>query len=307
VGCHVRAARGAVRAAAAAAFVSTLMLAGCTGTGPLASAGPSARMRGSVAFAYVENARLGATARSYWTGTRLAHARSWLRPAGHEPAARPARTVRAMMHVGALFSHDPGGDHFCTASVVSSPRRDMLITAAHCVHGGKGKTYRQDIVFVPGYRNGAMPYGIWVPRTMVVARAWTRSSDPALDVAFVVLQPRHGRNIQQVLGANKLGVNQGFHHVVRVTGYPGNGKQPITCINSTSWQSRKQMRFVCKGYSVGTSGSPWVERFNPVTHRGTVIGVIGGYQRGGDTPDVSYSSYFDGNIKRLYEEAAGQS
>ena len=61
MGCHVRAARGAVRAAAAAAFVSTLMLAGCTGTGPLAPAGPSARMRGSVAFAYVENARLGAT------------------------------------------------------------------------------------------------------------------------------------------------------------------------------------------------------------------------------------------------------
>ena len=64
------------------------------------------------------------------------------------------------MRVGALFSHDSGGDHFCTASVVSSRSRDMLITAAHCVHGGEGKTYRRDIVFVPGYRGGAAPRGM---------------------------------------------------------------------------------------------------------------------------------------------------
>ena len=71
-----------------------------------------------------------------------------------------------------------------------------------------------------------------------------------------------------MLGANKLGVNQGFRHVVRVTGYPGNGEEPITCVNSTSQQSRDQMRFACKGYSVGTSGSPWVTRFDPVSHTG---------------------------------------
>ena len=210
------------------------------------------------------------------------------------------------MRVGALFSHDSGGDHFCTASVVSSRSRDMLITAAHCVHGGEGKTYRRDIVFVPGYRGGAAPYGVWAPRAMYVARAWARSSDPALDVAFIVLQRLNGKNIEDLLGANRLGVNQGFHHLVRVTGYPGNGEQPITCVNRTSRQSRNQMRFACKGYLPGTSGSPWVTRFDPATHTGLIIGVIGGYQRGGDTADVSYSPYFGDDVERLYDDAVRQ-
>ena len=64
------------------------------------------------------------------------------------------------------------------------------------------------------------------------------------------------------------------------------------------------MRFACKGYAHGTSGSPWVTHFNPVTRTGLVIGVIGGLQRGGDTADVSYSPYFGVNVKRLYDAAA---
>jgi V8-like Glu-specific endopeptidase len=210
------------------------------------------------------------------------------------------------MRVGALFSHDSGGDHFCTASVVSSRGRDMLITAAHCVHGGEGKTYRRDIVFVPGYRGGTAPHGVWVPRAMYVAGAWARSSDPSLDVAFIVLQRLHGKTIEDVLGANALGVNQGFHNLVRVTGYPGNSEQPITCVNRTSRQSRYQMRFACQGYSPGTSGSPWVTRFDPATHTGLIIGVIGGYQLGGDTADVSYSPYFGDDVERLYNDVVHQ-
>jgi hypothetical protein len=44
--------------------------------------------------------------------------------------------------------------------------------------------------------------------------------------------------------------------------------------------------------------------------RDTVIGVIGGYQQGGDTASVSYAAKFSSNLSALYKtalDAAGQS
>ncbi|HXF20282.1 MAG TPA: hypothetical protein VN597_07475 [Streptosporangiaceae bacterium] len=39
------------------------------------------------------------------------------------------------------------------------------------------------------------------------------------------------------------------------------------------------------------------------TGLGTVIGVIGGYQQGGNTPSVSYSAGFGRAVRTLYEAA----
>ena len=51
--------------------------------------------------------------------------------------------------VGALFAADRRdslrGGHFCTASVVHSAHRNLIVTAAHILGGNK-----QDMVFVPG-------------------------------------------------------------------------------------------------------------------------------------------------------------
>ncbi len=44
-------------------------------------------------------------------------------------------------------------------------------------------------------------------------------------------------------------------------------------------------------------------RFDPRARTGTIVGVIGGYQQGGDTPSISYSAYFNNDIRALYEQA----
>ncbi|MGO9218671.1 MAG: hypothetical protein ACLP5E_13050 [Streptosporangiaceae bacterium] len=67
-----------------------------------------------------------------------------------------------------------------------------------------------------------------------------------------------------------------------------------------------QLRFACGGYTDGTSGSPWVTDFDRRTRAGTIVGVIGGYQRGGDNPAISYSSYFGPAVQHLYQQAATQ-
>jgi V8-like Glu-specific endopeptidase len=197
------------------------------------------------------------------------------------------------------------GGHYCTASVVDSPGRDLLITAAHCLWAAHAHGYVSGLTFVPGYRDGHRPYGTWWPERLIVDPGWTSDPDPELDVGFVVLAPRDGKNIQDVLGGNRLGIDRGFVHLVRVTGYPSVSEQPVTCENWTTRLSSTQLRFACAGYLSGTSGSPWVTGFDPRTGTGTVVGVIGGFEEGGSTDSVSYSPYFNDAIWRLYQEASG--
>lgn len=245
----------------------------------------------------------GSSAPSPWSSSRLVHARALLH---HPGTSRTARPTLSNSRVGALFAHDTSGDHFCTASVVASPGKSLLITAAHCVHSGGSGGYNTDIVFTPAYRNGRTPDGIWQPSSIVVDPHWADAGDPDFDIAFIVLKPLNGKHIAEVLGANRLGTDKGFTNTVRITGYPENGDEPITCGNRTTQQNAHQMRIVCTGYSGGTSGSPWLVGFDPVTQSGSVIGVIGGYQQGGDTDDVSYSPYFDTTVQKLYAQAVAQ-
>jgi len=78
---------------------------------------------------------------------------------------------------------------------------------------------------------------------------------------------------------------------------------PGRCINWTTRQSATQLRFDCGGFTGGTSGSPWVAHFSSRTRTGTIVGIIGGYQAGGDTAAISYSSYLGQAVRQLYQEA----
>ena len=111
--------------------------------------------------------------------------------------------------VGALFTTSPTGlsvsGHFCTASVVNSPAGDVVMTAAHCV---SGLTPRQ-FVFVPGYRNGRAPYGVWSVIRVVVDQAWSSSASIDDDVAFLVVkQPGTNASLQSLTGGERLGFGQ---------------------------------------------------------------------------------------------------
>jgi V8-like Glu-specific endopeptidase len=207
--------------------------------------------------------------------------------------------------VGALFttSHGKLGHHFCTASVVNSPDGDLLVTAAHCVTGTSG------VVFVPGYDGSAAPpYGVWTVTRVYTDRAWRASADPDDDVAFLqVGQSGSIVPIEDVTGAEQLETGTPARQLVEVIGYPDATNKPIACRNWTREPMTDQLEFDCGGYTDGTSGGPFLAHVNPLTGQGTVIGVIGGYEQGGLTPQVSYSSMFRANVAALYQlaEAGG--
>ena len=227
----------------------------------------------------------------------------------HAPDAPPAligaHSSAGTPAVGALFTMKSGqlGMHFCTASVVDSPVRDLVITAAHCV----SKLTPGQFAFVPGYHNGLTPYGVWVISRVLTDGAWRRSASPDHDVAFLVVS-RTGSSqpIQDVTGGELLGTGWPARVLVRVTGYPDTASRPVTCQGHTKPSGEHEMEFDCGGYTGGTSGGPFLGKVSSSTGLGTVIGVIGGYEQGGYIASVSYSPRFGSAVRALYQSAVSE-
>lgn len=206
--------------------------------------------------------------------------------------------------VGTLFGTSDGSltSHHCTGSVVSSPQGDIVVTAAHCAYSSSG--VRTDLAFVPDFDDGSMPYGVWDVSAVYVAQQWISDRDPDYDVAFIVVHKSGSSTpIQDVVGADTLAVDQSYTALTTVIGYPSDTDEPITCTNRTSEFSSTQLQWDCDGYPGGTSGSPFLTDVNSKTGLGTVDGVIGGYETGGDSPDVSYSVRFTAWVSQLLADA----
>lgn len=199
--------------------------------------------------------------------------------------------------VGALFSGSISDGHHCTASVVDSPAGDVIVTAAHCLTSASGKT------FVPAYRDGSAPYGVWTISQVLEDDAWTSDSDPDHDVAFAVVEPLNGKSLESVVGSYDVDTSGVTDARVQITGYPSATDEPISCTGSSESFSDTQLTVYCTGYASGTSGSGWVEDYDPTDGSGALVGVIGGYETGGDTDDVSYTALFGTDVQSLYNEA----
>jgi V8-like Glu-specific endopeptidase len=217
--------------------------------------------------------------------------------------------------VGALFGTENGSisgqGHYCSGSVVNSPKGDIVVTAAHCVYDSSG--VYTDIAFVPGYHDGQDPYGVWIPSAVVVAPQWASSSSPDYDVAFLVVHEAGSTaRIQDVVGGDQLQIQPPYNGLTQVIGYPQATDKPIGCTNYTAEYSdpslaTPELQFPCAGFPGGTSGGPFLQNVDANTGQGTIVGVVGGYQAGGDTPDESYSSYFGDWVGSLLAQAESES
>jgi len=207
--------------------------------------------------------------------------------------------------VGALFIVNKGKlSHLCTAAVVQSPHGDLAITAAHCLLG-KRLGPAGNVIFAPGYHDGKFPHGRWAVISEIVDSRWRKDRDPNDDVAFFVVG-RHGRRIEKYTGAETVKTSIKLPQLVQVIGYPSATNLPVKCTAPARRLPRAgylQMVFDCGGFTGGTSGGPFLMDVNRSTGAGDVIGVIGGYEEGGDLPSVSYSPIFLQNVAALYKQA----
>lgn len=94
----------------------------------------------------------------------VASAPSADRPAT-DPKPAPVRAQKAdppysksdTAQVGKIFFDSPKGSMVCSGTVVQDPahpgKSNLVWTAGHCVHGGKGKGWYRNIEFVPAYND----------------------------------------------------------------------------------------------------------------------------------------------------------
>jgi len=199
--------------------------------------------------------------------------------------------ISGVPFAGALFPHGTRSTHTCSATVVRTAGRDVVLTAAHCLSGsGRG------LVFVPGYRRGAEPAGEWTVTAAYADPRWVRSRDPQHDYAFLVVAPRRQGDrvlrLEDVVTGVPVGVAPASGTSVRIVAYPEGRKDlPISCTHPT-YRHAGYPAFDCHGYVGGTSGAGWL---TGAPGHEVVRGVVGGLHHGGCTEFTSYSPRFDGD------------
>ncbi|MEV4443329.1 trypsin-like serine protease, partial [Streptomyces sp. NPDC049577] len=233
------------------------------------------------------------------------------RPAGSVPPSHP---FDGLPQVGTFFWTDGNNTgRFCGGTVIRSPHRDLVVSAAHCLRSPDPK---KQLSFVPQYHDGLKPHGVFpVDAIYIDQRYYDLGTDGGArwDYTVVRLGEREDdADVQDAVGGFDLAVHPGYdHRNVRLIGYPGNSDakypKPLDCASSTHRYTSTDpkapgdfLEIACAGYVGGTSGGPFLVR-GPEDY--LLIGVIGGYHTGGDTPDISYSSYFTDDLLALYLRA----
>ncbi len=169
---------------------------------------------------------------------------------------------------GRLFIRTGAGAGWCSATVVVSSNGSVIFTAAHCLHsGGSRGEFVRSAIFVPAYRDGARPFGVFPARAVGVTRQWAGSGNLNFDIGAVVLG-RNGNNrrVQPVVGARGIAWNQPRDFFFRAFGYPSNffrGERPFVCNSRFGGLEREQRpgpapSVIGCDMRRGSSGGGWV-------------------------------------------------
>jgi V8-like Glu-specific endopeptidase len=205
-------------------------------------------------------------------------------------------------------------NYVCSGSAVDSANEDVVLTAAHCVSGGAGK-WASNWIFVPGYRDGAQPYGAYTARRFFVSPQWSGAAGKAddaverYDIAFVTVSlpqaPSGSRPAGTPLPASQpVAFGQRFAGTAYVFGYPAEppytGLYPDYCAGRARPGGLGGAWTPC-AMTAGDSGGPWFARFSPRTGTGTIV-AISTFKISGH-PGVLDATALGPAARVLYQEA----
>ncbi|MEO8503516.1 MAG: hypothetical protein ABI609_06420 [Acidobacteriota bacterium] len=231
--------------------------------------------------------------------------------------AFPSYQIYPYQTVGRVFFNIPGrGTFACSASSVGG---DGVMTAGHCVHDAASNTFWNHWVFVPGYKNGAAPYGQWTANRLFVLTAYQDGDqgDERFDVGGAVLNRVGGKRISEKVGF--LGFQWNMSNTATsahwaLLGYPAaapfTGGQQFVCQASFAYTfgppSPSPIGVGCD-QTGGTSGGPWIRSFSGAPGKSNYLNGVNVFRRCFDplcndlyTQEL-FSPYFDNNAKKLHD------
>ncbi|MFE3017083.1 trypsin-like serine peptidase [Streptomyces sp. NPDC059256] len=240
---------------------------------------------------------------AYWTPARIkAVGKSVdLGPTG--PKTKPYRGA-TLKTVGRLFFVNANGDDtWCTATAVKSANKSAVMTAAHCVRRGSSPyNTNMDMVFVPGYHKGKMPYGAFAVRSAVTPRTWENDSVNDMS-ALVVDADKKGRKLTDVVGSQAIAFNRTVGGTISALGYPATrpqrGEELLRCVGTAKKEHGAQ--FIPCDMTGGASGGPWLANFNTTTGKGTLVSVNSTMDS--FTPTKMYGEILGATAKKVYDRA----
>jgi hypothetical protein len=214
---------------------------------------------------------------------------------------------------GAIFFEVDGELGRCSGTSVSAPNFSVVFTAGHCVHelgGSEGGWYRGRWIFVPGYRFGQRPYGVFPARWLDATTRWVSEGNENFDVAAAVVgRNEKGQRLAAAVGADKIAFNRPPDQEFEVHGYPVgppfDGETQRLC-DHAGFLGHDPESYLAPGpftlavdcqVTGGASGGGW-------TIEGNVLNGVTDYGYGED-PETAFGAYFGPEVARLYHRVAG--
>jgi V8-like Glu-specific endopeptidase len=223
--------------------------------------------------------------------------------------------------VGKIFFTLDGEDYVCSGTLVGGKRSDVVLTAAHCVTSGSGQggagqangpKWATNWMFVPGFRDGLLPYGEYTARQFFVTPDWSgpEGGSEQYDIAFVQVtaatldgwsggaQPPPGLPVEFAGSQDAAPADRAY-----VFGYPSEppytGQYLSYCAGPVA-ASGGSVRTAC-GMTAGDSGGPWLAGFSPRSGAGPVVAVS--TYKVSDNLRVLYGAVLGPQARALYERA----
>ncbi|MDN5853078.1 MAG: hypothetical protein L0K86_09570 [Actinomycetia bacterium] len=188
-------------------------------------------------------------------------------PSGQQDGTTQRRRLRKSKTIGKVFFRTRKGvDMVCSGAAVNSRRKNMVMTAGHCVNGGRGKGWHKRWIFVPGYGPGRRArHGIYPATRLVALRGWIKRSNFNYDVAIALVKPGRGTNKKLVRKVGGYGLQTGRSYRRKLTaigysqlGYKGDKQKK--CRRRTHRRPHtRQIAMRCRVLTPGASGGPWVK------------------------------------------------
>ncbi|MDP9069383.1 MAG: hypothetical protein M3N53_13710 [Actinomycetota bacterium] len=203
---------------------------------------------------------------------------------------------------GVLFGNDNGVDFGCSGTAINSDNKSVVWTAAHCLYSG-GK-FVTDVVFVPGYEEQRVPYGIWAADQLAVPTQWKESQDSRYDFAGFRTLPNESGSLGDVIALRGIAFNQQPTELFQSFGYPAvpsdrfDGEHLETCRSHGSGRLWSGMIAMGCDMEFGSSGGGWVIRDE----------FVASNVSGGNTkvwPNVAFGPYLGSAARALYDGLRG--
>jgi V8-like Glu-specific endopeptidase len=123
---------------------------------------------------------------------------------------------------GIVFFKFGKSKYTCSATVVESATRSVVMTAGHCVHaGGRKGPWATNWLFAPGYQDKAAPFGTWTAQRLFTTKGWRKHVRFADDIGAAALEPNAaGQTVESVVGSRGIAFNLPRYQAYRAYGYP---------------------------------------------------------------------------------------